>query len=121
MLRDPEAARLLLDEVDAVFDAHANLGVLRLRRDSLAADISTMPSAAPGRTVRLTGAELRLLPLLATHLSFREIGSHFFLSRHTVKTQAISAYRKLGASSRSEAVQRAEQLGLIGSATEPTA
>ena len=72
-----------------------------------------MPAATEGRAVRLTGAELRLLPLLATHLSFREIGTHFFLSRHTVKTQAISAYRKLGASSRSEAVQRAEQLGLI--------
>ena len=56
--------------------------------------------------------------MLATHLSFREIGARFFLSRHTVKTQAISAYRKLGASSRSEAVQRAELLGLIETTTE---
>jgi LuxR family maltose regulon positive regulatory protein len=36
-----------------------------------------------------------------------------FLSRHTVKTQAISIYGKLGASSRSEAVQRAIELGLL--------
>ena len=44
---------------------------------------------------------------------FREIGARFFLSRNTVKTQAISVYRKLGASSRSEAVVRAYSLGLI--------
>ena len=59
-----------------------------------------------------------MLPLLATHLSFREIGSHFYVSHNTVKTQAISAYRKLGASNRSEAVQQAEKLGLIGKATD---
>jgi LuxR family maltose regulon positive regulatory protein len=51
--------------------------------------------------------------MLATHLSFREIGARFFLSRNTVKTQAISVYRKLGASSRSEAVAQATSLGLI--------
>ena len=59
----------------------------------------------------LTDAELRLLPLLATHMSFREIGTRLYISRNTVKTQAISIYRKLGASSRSEAIRRA--IGLI--------
>ena len=62
----------------------------------------------------LTTAELRLLPLLATHLTFREIGERLYLSQHTVKTQAMSIYRKLGVSSRSQAVQRAQQLGLGG-------
>ena len=61
----------------------------------------------------LTPAELRLLPLLATYLSFREIGEHLFVSRNTVKTQAISVYRKLGVSSRSEAIERASELGLV--------
>jgi LuxR family transcriptional regulator, maltose regulon positive regulatory protein len=55
-----------------------------------------------------------VLPLLATHLSFREIGERLHLSPHTVKTQAMSIYRKLGVSSRSQAVQRAQQLGLSG-------
>ena len=58
----------------------------------------------------LTAAELRLLPLLATHLSFRE---SLYISRSTVKTEATSAYRKLLASTRSEAVERAAELGLI--------
>ena len=58
-------------------------------------------------------AELRLLPLLTTHLSFREIAERLFVSRNTVKTQAISVYRKLGVSSRSEAIERATELGLF--------
>jgi DNA-binding CsgD family transcriptional regulator len=61
----------------------------------------------------LTPAELRLLPLLATHLSLREIGERLYISRNTVKTEAISAYHKLCASSRSEAVRHAAELGLI--------
>jgi LuxR family maltose regulon positive regulatory protein len=61
----------------------------------------------------LTTAELRLLPLLTTHLSFREIGAQLFVSHNTVKTQAISIYRKLDATSRSEAVDRAVRVGLL--------
>ena len=66
-----------------------------------------------GKQRRPTRAELRLLPLLATHLSFREIGTRLFVSRNTVKTQAISVYRKLGVSSRSDAIDHAARLGLI--------
>jgi LuxR family transcriptional regulator, maltose regulon positive regulatory protein len=62
----------------------------------------------------LTTAELRLLPLLATHLTFREVGQRLYISQHTVKTQAISVYRKVGVSSRSQAVQQLQDLGLIG-------
>jgi LuxR family transcriptional regulator, maltose regulon positive regulatory protein len=36
-----------------------------------------------------------------------------FLSRHTIKSQAASIYRKLGASSRSQAVARSRNLGLL--------
>ena len=72
-----------------------------------------MAAAQEGKPSTLTPAELRLLPLLTTYLSFREIGEHLFVSRNTVKTQAISVYRKLGVSSRSEAIERAEELGLV--------
>ena len=70
----------------------------------------------------LTPAERRLLPLLTTHLTFREIADHLHVSRNTVKTQAICTYRKLGASSRSEAIQRAIDLGLMepSDVLEPT-
>jgi LuxR family transcriptional regulator, maltose regulon positive regulatory protein len=62
----------------------------------------------------LTAAELRLLPMLSTHLSLPEIAEEMFLSRHTVKSQAASIYRKLGACSRSQAVTRSRNLGLPG-------
>jgi LuxR family maltose regulon positive regulatory protein len=66
----------------------------------------------PGPSL-LTTAELKVLQYLPSHLSFPEIGQQLWLSRHTVKSQAMSAYRKLGVSSRSEAVTRARQLGLL--------
>ena len=67
----------------------------------------------------LTGAELRLLPFLATHLMFPEIASRLFISRNTVKTEAVSIYRKLGVSSRSEAIERAVEVGLLESSVYP--
>jgi LuxR family transcriptional regulator, maltose regulon positive regulatory protein len=61
----------------------------------------------------LTGAELRLLPLLPTHLSFSEIAAEVFLSPNTVKSTVHSIYRKLRTSSRSQAVSRLRDLGLL--------
>ena len=66
-------------------------------------EIEAMPRATDGGGSGLTPAELRLLPLLSTHLSFREIGEQLFVSRNTIKTQAISVYRKLGVANRTEA------------------
>jgi len=61
----------------------------------------------------LTAAEIRLFRLLGSHYSFREIGGQLDLSQHTVKSQAMSIYRKLGVSSRSQAIQRGRDLGLL--------
>ena len=88
-----------------------DLGTLPARGGQLAATLATVKADADGLS-SLTAAEMRLLPLLSTHLSFREIGERLFVSSHTVRTQAYSAYRKLGVSSRSEAVARAQELGL---------
>jgi LuxR family maltose regulon positive regulatory protein len=76
------------------------------------ASLKTMQVQAPGAST-LTDAELRLLPHLATHLSFREIGERQFLSRHTVKSHAMAIYRKLNFTSRNAAVERARELGLL--------
>ena len=61
----------------------------------------------------LTRAELRLLPYLQTHLSFKEVGERLGISATTVKTQAMSIYSKVGATSRSEAVEQAIACGLL--------
>jgi LuxR family maltose regulon positive regulatory protein len=54
-----------------------------------------------------------LFPYLSTYLTLPEIGERLYLSRNTIKTQVVSIYRKLGVSSRREAVERAHDLGLI--------
>jgi LuxR family transcriptional regulator, maltose regulon positive regulatory protein len=51
--------------------------------------------------------------MLSTHVSFSEIGGEMFLSPNTVKSQAMAIYRKLGASSRSQAVTRSRAVGLL--------
>jgi len=110
-LRDLDRARSAVGDAREVLRRHPDLGVLGDEVDVVSRHVSADdPGVRPGR---LTGAELRLLPLLATHLSFREIGAQFFVSRNTVKTQAISVYRKLGVSSRSAAIERATELGLL--------
>jgi LuxR family maltose regulon positive regulatory protein len=50
---------------------------------------------------------------------FPEIASRLFISRNTVKTEAVSIYRKFGVSSRSQAVERAVEVGLLESSVYP--
>ncbi len=120
-LRDRNAAHALLDEARAILVLRPALGVLAQQVAALEAEIEAMPEAAGGGTSGLTRAELRLLPLLSTHLSFREIGERLFVSRNTIKTQAISVYRKLGVSSRSDAITRAGELGLVDARADSAA
>jgi LuxR family maltose regulon positive regulatory protein len=112
-LADMSGARTLMREIDEVLKHRPDLGTLvgeaRALRTRLSAERA--PSAAGASS--LTAAELRVLPMLATHLSFPEIGAEMFLSPHTVKSQAMSIYRKLGASSRNQAVIRSRELGLL--------
>jgi LuxR family maltose regulon positive regulatory protein len=112
-LRDAEAARALIGEIDALLRARPLLGVLVEQARELRNEVATLRQHddAPAG---LTPAELRLLPLLATHLSFREIADDLGVSRNTVKTQAISIYRKLGVSGRSEAIAVAADFGAQG-------
>jgi LuxR family maltose regulon positive regulatory protein len=61
----------------------------------------------------LTERELAVLGLLAGELSARQIGNSLFISTSTVRTHVKSIYRKLGVSSRKEAVEHAHGRGLI--------
>ena len=61
----------------------------------------------------LTAAEQRVLEYLPTNLSYASIAEECFVSRNTVKSQAISIYCKLGVSSRYDAVNVARELGLV--------
>jgi LuxR family transcriptional regulator, maltose regulon positive regulatory protein len=112
-LADTAAARTLMREIDDLLRRRPGMGNLADQASELRAELATQhASAGPGASA-LTAAELRLLPLLSTHLSLPEIAHELFLSRNTIKTQANSIYRKLGASSRSQAVTRSRELGLL--------
>jgi LuxR family transcriptional regulator, maltose regulon positive regulatory protein len=106
-LRDAEAAEPLMTEIGAILAVRPRLGTLVGQARELERELHPTPLPREHARSGLTHAELRLLPLLGTHLSFREIADQLEVSRNTVKTQAISIYRKLGVSGRSEAVAAA--------------
>ncbi len=112
-LADIAGARTLMGEVDEVLRRRPGLGTLVGEAEALRAQLSRQHGSIALGASALTAAELRLLPMLATHLSFPQIAAEVFLSRYTIRTQAMSIYRKLGASSRDQAVSRSRELGLL--------
>jgi LuxR family maltose regulon positive regulatory protein len=112
-LADMAGARTLMRETDEILKRRPDLGTLVSEAQALRARLSAERAPAVPGVSSLTAAELRVLPMLATHLSFPEIGAEMFLSPHTVKSQAMSIYRKLGASSRHQAVTLSRELGLL--------
>ena len=112
-LGDAAAARILLREIDEVLVRRPGLGAFVRNAEDLRAELSRIRGSHAAGASALTAAELRLLPLLSTHLSFPEIAGELFLSPHTIKSQSRSIYRKLGASSRNQAVNRARELALL--------
>jgi len=102
----------------AAIDELAQLGDCG-RVPSLIAEVEREVGAARARALEgaaleaPTGAELAVLQLLPSELTTRQIGSALFLSPNTVRSHARVLYRKLGVNSRSEAVARAEALGLL--------
>jgi LuxR family transcriptional regulator, maltose regulon positive regulatory protein len=113
LLADMAGARTLMREIDEILKRRPDLGTLVGEARALRARLSAQRDPDVPGASSLTAAELRVLPMLATHLSFPEIGAEMFLSPHTVKSQAVSIYRKLGASSRHQAVTRSRELGLL--------
>jgi LuxR family maltose regulon positive regulatory protein len=109
---DPQTARTLLREAQALQGRLPDSPVTA-RLLAASAGIAGDRGARSRGTEALTTAELRVLTFLPTHLTLKEIALRLGSSPHTVKSQAAAVYRKLGASSRSEAVDRARQRGLI--------
>ena len=110
---DPPGAAALLEETRELIDGFADPGVL----PALVAQAQPALSATPRRRVEvttpLTERELTVLRLLPTQLLNREIGRELSVSVNTVRSQVQAIYRKLGVSSRAEAVTHARQLGLL--------
>jgi LuxR family maltose regulon positive regulatory protein len=112
-LADSGGAAAVLAQAHGILQQRPDLGIFAARADRLHADLATIEAHAVGPSA-LTAAELRLLPLLSTHLPVSEIAAELFLSPHTVKSEMRSIYRKLGATTRTQAVTRSRELGLLG-------
>ena len=112
-LTDMARARTLLSEASRFTRRVSDAPVLSAWLDEALGELDSHAAAALETSALLTLAELRILRFLPTHLSFREIGDRLHVSTNTVKSQAHAVYRKLDASSRSEAVARASRAGLI--------
>ena len=80
---------------------------------ALAHRVERVRAMATGRQPPLTAAELRLLPHLPTHFTLQQIADTLVIGRETAKSQATSIYRKLGVSSRADAVAESKRLGLL--------
>ena len=112
-LTDPAGARTVMREVDDLLRRWPGLGTLvgeaghsgsvlqgpRFEHRSVSAD-RPLPSCTCSRCCPPTCRS-------------RRSPGEMFLSRHTIESEAMSIYRKLGASSRSQAVTRSRELGLL--------
>ena len=92
MVFSSEAVEVLREQLTEVFDLVAQRNMRRLS---------------------LTEREMEVLHLLPTSTTLQQIAAKLYVSRKTIQNNASSLYRKLGASSRQEAVARAIELGLI--------
>jgi len=113
-LADLGTVHQLLREIDDILAHRPALGTLVDEVKDFRGVLASSAVSKPSGTLPLTPAELRLLPYLQTHLTADKIAERLYVSSHTVKTQVKAVYRKLGVSSRNDAVQRATAIGLLG-------
>jgi LuxR family maltose regulon positive regulatory protein len=111
-LGDTGGAGAVLRRAQDIFHQRRSLGNLPRQAAELHTDLLSQPGAIHGAS-SLTTAELRLLPLLATHLTLSEIGERLHVNRNPMKTQAFAIYRKFGVSSGRAAISPMHELGLL--------
>jgi LuxR family maltose regulon positive regulatory protein len=118
LLDDAPTALALVRELERKMQIQDAGSPLARRVDELGATVRAASDAFAHRSWALTAAELRVVQLLPTNLSLADIARRLYVSRNTVKSPASAICRKLGTTSRADAVERARAAGLIG---EPVA
>jgi LuxR family maltose regulon positive regulatory protein len=110
-LADLTAAREVLGEVDDLLRWRPDLGTLPHQAGQPRSQLDRARGEVIG-TAPLTTAGCVCSRCWPPTSRF-EMGQQQYVSQHTVKSQAMSIYRKLGVASRSQAVQRVREIGLV--------
>ena len=117
-LGEAAAARTVLAETESVLERRPELGVLvEDARELRDASRRRGPGRRLGDEPHGCGAAAAPLPRHPPHVPGDR--GRLFISRNTVKTEAVAIYRKLGASSRSKAIERAVEVGLLDGSIYP--
>jgi LuxR family transcriptional regulator, maltose regulon positive regulatory protein len=110
---DLVGARALVEQARELIEQFTDPGVLPVLLEQTEQTLAAAPRRLVGVAVPLTKRELVVLRLLRTDLSTSEIGRELYVSVNTIRSHVQSIYRKLGVSSRAEAVAHARELGLL--------
>ncbi|HEY5169963.1 MAG TPA: LuxR C-terminal-related transcriptional regulator, partial [Thermoleophilia bacterium] len=95
-------------KAEGVLARYPDVGMLRGRTKRLREALEERRMADP-----LTTAERRILDLLPTQLTAGQMATRLFLTENTVKSHLSHIYRKLGVTTRTDAVETAHRLGLL--------
>jgi LuxR family maltose regulon positive regulatory protein len=119
---DLPGGRALVDQAHNLIDQFTDPGVLPALLEQAEERLGSMPPARVALVEPLTEREQTVLRLLPTRLSTREISRELSVSVNTIRSHVQAIYRKLGVSSRAEAVTQARHLRLVpppGPASSP--
>ena len=119
-LAEPEGyVRVFMDEGPQMARLLQEAAFREIAPDSARRLLAAFPSARPGGAQPsaakelLSDREVEVLRHIAAGLTNREIAARLYLSVYTVKAHARSIYDKLDAHSRTQAVARARELGIL--------
>jgi LuxR family maltose regulon positive regulatory protein len=104
-------ARAMLAQARAIIESCPDPGIISQRAEQVARKLS--PARANANSV-LTERELEVLRLLAAGLTEQQVAATLYVAYSTVHSHTKSIYRKLDAGSREEALNQAEESGLLG-------
>jgi LuxR family transcriptional regulator, maltose regulon positive regulatory protein len=110
---DLAGARALVEQARELIGQFTDPGVLPALLERTERALASAPRPPGEPAAPLTERELVVLRLLPTQLSTREIARELSVSVTTIRSQVQAIYRKLQASTRSEAVTHARELGLL--------
>jgi LuxR family maltose regulon positive regulatory protein len=106
---DRAGARTLLDEARDTIDAYPDAGIFPDLLEQQERELGKRRQKETAHNGELTERELAVLRLFDGELSHRQIGENLYVSLNTVKTHVRSIYRKLGVSSREQALEQARK------------